>query len=151
MGLPKGQGNGLIVVPNDDQPYFMQEVAVPDPPGIAPVPVEIALHAGIWIEGKVTDKETGSPVPGAWLHYFPFLENTFAQATPEFDSNDSQHDSRVRPPGPIPDQGGRYLPAGRPAGSSDRRGDRPTARSPISGDAGSESIKGMDEQGHFPT
>ena len=42
VGLPKGQGNGLIIVPNDDQPYFMQEVAVPDPPGVAPVSLEIA-------------------------------------------------------------------------------------------------------------
>ena len=82
VGLPKGQGNALMSVPNDDQPYFMQEVAVPDPPGMAPVPVEIALHKGIWIEGKVTDKETGQPVAGAWLHYLPFLDNTFAQATP---------------------------------------------------------------------
>ena len=86
-GLPKGQGNGLIVVPNDDQPYFMQEVAAPDPPGVAPVSLEIALHRGIWIEGKVTDEETGKPVPGCWLQYFPFLDNPFAGATPEFDKN----------------------------------------------------------------
>src|SRR5439155_224969 len=89
IGLPKGLGNRLLIVPNDDQPYFMQEVAVPDPPGIAPVPVEIALHKGIWIQGKVTDKETGEPVGGARLHYFPFLENPFAQANPGFDNNGS--------------------------------------------------------------
>ena len=34
IGFPKGAGNKLLVVPNDDQPYFMQEVDVPDPPGI---------------------------------------------------------------------------------------------------------------------
>ena len=32
----------------------MQEVAIPDPPGLAAVPVEINLHKGIWIEGKLT-------------------------------------------------------------------------------------------------
>ena len=83
-GFPKGHGNKLLIVPNDDQPYFMQEVAVPDPPGLGAVPVEIDLHKGIWIEGKLTDKETGAPVAGAWLHYLPFLDNKFVQATPEF-------------------------------------------------------------------
>src|SRR5262249_4720301 len=32
-GMPKGKGNRLIVVPNDEQPYLLQEVDVPDPPG----------------------------------------------------------------------------------------------------------------------
>ena len=54
---------------------------------MAPVQLEIALHKGIWIEGKVTDQETAEPVPGVWLYYLPFRDNTFAQATPEFDRN----------------------------------------------------------------
>ena len=83
-GMPKGKGNVLIVVPNDEQPYFMQEVKVPDPPGAGPLSLEVALQRGIWIEGKVTEKATGKPVPEARLHYFPFLENRFAQAHPAF-------------------------------------------------------------------
>ena len=62
-GMPKGKGNVLIVVPNDEQPYFMQEIKVPDPPGADAVSVELALQRGIWIEGKVTDKATGKAVP----------------------------------------------------------------------------------------
>jgi RNA polymerase sigma factor (sigma-70 family) len=84
IGFPKGSGNKLLIVPNDDQPYFMQEVSVPNPPGIAPVQVVINLNKGIWIQGKVIEHETGTPVPGSWLHYIPFLENAFAQARPEF-------------------------------------------------------------------
>jgi len=84
IGFPKGVGNQFLVIPNDDQPYFMQEVTMPDPSGGAPVPMVINLNKGIWIEGKVTDNETGKPVPGSLLHYIPFLDNTFAQATPEF-------------------------------------------------------------------
>ena len=49
--------------------------------------VEVALHRGIWIEGKLTEKATGNPVPDARLHYLPFLENTFAQAHPVFDKD----------------------------------------------------------------
>jgi hypothetical protein len=82
--MHKGLGNKLLIVPNDDQPYFMQDVAVPDPPGIGAIPIEINLHKGIWIEGKLTDKETGAPVAGAFLRYLPFLDNKSVQATPEF-------------------------------------------------------------------
>ena len=32
-GFPKGHGNKLLIVPNDDQPYFMQEVADTRPAG----------------------------------------------------------------------------------------------------------------------
>ena len=46
IGMPKGKGNVVIAVPNDDQPYFMREASVGDPPGIGPVPVEIELHRG---------------------------------------------------------------------------------------------------------
>jgi hypothetical protein len=51
---------------------------------VAPVSPEIALHRGIRIEGKVTDQETETPVPGCWLGYFPFLDHAFAGVAPEF-------------------------------------------------------------------
>ncbi len=147
-GLPKGDGNQLLIVPNDDQPYFMQDVAVPDPPGIAAVPVEVGLHRGLWIEGKITDQETGAPVAGAWLHYLPFLDNPFAQATPEFrggvnrpgsgyqDRYQSKADGTYRLVG-LP--GRAIVGAAVWTGKPYRRG------------AGSESIKGMNEHGHFAT
>ncbi len=148
VGFPKGRGNQLLVVPNDDQPYFMQEVDVPDPTGIAPVPVEIALHKGIWIQGKVTEKETGKPVEGAWLHYLPFLENPFAQATPEFgadrnvDGTSYQDRYKSRADGTYRLVG---LP-GRAIVGAVVYSDKPYLRG-----AGSESIKGMDKNGNFPT
>jgi protocatechuate 3,4-dioxygenase beta subunit len=147
-GFPKGDGNTLLIAPNDDQPYFMQEVAIPDPPGLGAVTVEINLHKGTRIEGKLTDKETGAPVEGAWLHYLPFLDNKFALMVPGFH------------PGGYVDGGGhqgRYASkadgtfrlVGLPgraivgavvyAGKRYRRG------------AGAESIKGMNEHGHFAT
>lgn len=86
-GMPKGSGNRLLLIPNDDQPYFMREVDVPDPVGLGPAKMEIDLHRGIWITGRVTDKATGKPVPGVRLHYLPFRSNEYAQRTPEFDSD----------------------------------------------------------------
>jgi protocatechuate 3,4-dioxygenase beta subunit/5-hydroxyisourate hydrolase-like protein (transthyretin family) len=96
LGMPKGKGNRLLLVPNDEQPYFMREVDVPDPAGLGPVPMEIELHRGVWITGRVTDKETGAAVPGVRLHYLPFLSNEFAQRTPEFHSDGNVDGDQLR-------------------------------------------------------
>jgi beta-lactamase regulating signal transducer with metallopeptidase domain len=150
-GFPKGQGNKLIIVPNDDQPYFMQELAIPDPPGLGAIPVEINLHKGIWIEGKLTDKEAGTPVAGVSLHYLPFLENKFALAAPEFhpdgyvDGYSYQQRYVSKPDGTFRLVGlpGRAIvgasAVGYYTGKRYRRG------------AGSESIQGMNEKGRFAT
>ncbi len=87
VGLPKGAATRSSRSRMTISPISCRKLFVADPPGIAPVSVEIGLHRGIFIEGKVTEKATGQPVPKAWLQYFPFLDNTFAQATPEFASN----------------------------------------------------------------
>ena len=148
VGLPKGSGNVLMAIPNDDQPYFLHKVPVPDPPGMAPVQLEVALHQGIWIEGKVTEKETGQPVSGAWLYYLPFLENPFAQATPEFDRHGN---------GPGATQQDRYQT--KPDGSYRLVGlagraivgvDSHSNKSYLMGE-GAAAIKGMTKNGHFET
>jgi hypothetical protein len=144
-GFPMGPGNKLLVVPNDDQPYFMREVAIPDPQGLLAIPVDVDLHKGIWIEGKVTDKETRSPVAGAFLVYLPFLDTKFAQAAPEFHGGKvdgyeqryvSKSDGTFRLVG-LP--GRAIVGAVVYSGKRYRRG------------AGAESIKGMSENGEFAT
>jgi hypothetical protein len=82
--MPKGAENRLWIVPNDQQPYFMRDVDVPDPVGLGPVRMEIELHRGIWITGRVTDGATGAPVPTVRMPYIPFLTNEYAQRMPEF-------------------------------------------------------------------
>ena len=57
---------------------------LPDPPGHVPVRLEIDLHRGIWIEGKVTEKGTGQPVAGLYPYYVPLVENRFARGIPAF-------------------------------------------------------------------
>jgi len=96
LGMPKGSGNRLLLVPNDEQPYFMREVDVPDPVGLGPAKMEIELHRGIWITGRVTDKATGKPIPGVRLHYLPFRSNEYAQRTPEFDSDGNVDGDQMR-------------------------------------------------------
>lgn len=81
-GMPKGDGNRVVVVPTD-LPYFTSAVDVPNPPGIEPVELNIELHRGTWVTGRVTDKLTGKGVP-ARMYYIPFPDNQFAHDTPEF-------------------------------------------------------------------
>jgi RNA polymerase sigma factor (sigma-70 family) len=149
VGLPKGRGNAIIVVPNDDQPYFMQVFTVPDAPGITPVFVEIALHKGIFIEGKVTDEVNGQPIPKAWMEYFPFLENKYAQATPGFEK-----DGHVPAASSVQDRyqtksDGTYRLVGLPGRAI--IGVVVYSEKPYLQGAGSELIQGMDKHGKFPT
>ena len=149
-GFPKGHGNELLIVPNDDQPYFMQDVAVPDPPGIGAVPVEVGLHRGTWIEGKITDQETG----GAGRRG---LGSVISLSRQPVRSGDSRIPRRCATHRDLAGQDDRYKSkadgsyrlVGLP-GSSDRRGcqleetlSRRCWRP--------ESIKGMNEHGHFAT
>jgi beta-lactamase regulating signal transducer with metallopeptidase domain len=146
-GMPKEKGNKLIVVPTDEQPYLVQEIEVPDPPGGEPVSVEAALPRGVWIEGTLTEKATGKPVPGAWLHYLPFLANTFAQAHPSFgrfgnsDNADIQDRYQTKADGSFRLVG---LPGRAIVGAIVHD------KAYLQG-AGSESIAGMNKAGHFET
>ncbi len=137
----------LTLIPNDEQPYFMRNIPIPDPPGLEPVSMEIELHRGIWITGKVTDKKTGHPIQGVPLHYLPFLENKFAQATPEFGPNRSvlvivRDRYKTKPDGT-------YRLVGLPGRAI--VGVAPWDRVPYRYGYGSGAIKGKDERGHFAT
>lgn len=147
VGMPKGKGNQLIAVPNDDQPYFMHEASVGDPPGIGPIPLDIDLNRGIWIVGKVTDKITGKPAAEVRLHYFPFLDNNHVQALPEFPKGGSVHGFQTRY---TTRSDGTYKLVGMPGHAivgveSVARG--VSYRSGV----GSETIAGMDKNGYYKT
>lgn len=146
-GMPKGKGNQIIIVPNDEQPYLLQEIEIPDPPGADPVSVEVALPRGVWIEGTLTEKGTGKPVPGAWLHYIPFLENTFAQAHPSFDKHGNGQSSSIQDRYQTKADGSFRLVGlpGRAIVGANVNGH------PYINGFGSDAIAGMNERGHFET
>ena len=58
-GMPKGTGNGIVAVPGDDQPYFMREFDVPTVTGLTTVKLDLELHRGVFIEGRVVEKGNG--------------------------------------------------------------------------------------------
>ncbi|HEY3964109.1 MAG TPA: carboxypeptidase regulatory-like domain-containing protein [Planctomycetaceae bacterium] len=83
-GMPLGEGNLIMIVPPTDQPYFSRQATVAVDAKLDPVPLEIGLHRGIWITGRVADKATGQPV-SAVVHWTPYRTNEFAQKlTAEF-------------------------------------------------------------------
>jgi protocatechuate 3,4-dioxygenase beta subunit len=144
VGMPKGNGNALIVVPNDDQPYFMREIVVPEMAGIEPVTVDVELHRGLWITGRVIDKDTGKPVP-ANVNYWPFLTNTHTSGLPEFGparrmAGDASR-YRTRPDGSfrIPGLPGRGLVGAVALAGHYRQG------------AGASEIRDVDREGRFRT
>jgi RNA polymerase sigma factor (sigma-70 family) len=83
VGMPKGEGNRIRLVPRDDQPYVSVNAAVPDSPGLDPVTVDFELKRGVWIEGKLTDKVTGKPVQ-AYVEYFALQDNPNLHDFPGF-------------------------------------------------------------------
>jgi beta-lactamase regulating signal transducer with metallopeptidase domain len=144
IGMPKGKDNRLMVVPNDDQPYLMRDVKLPDPEGFGAITADIELHRGVWITGRVTEKATGKPVL-ARLYYLPFHSNPFAKATPEFGENfnadgyQGRYESRAN---------GTYRLVGLPGPAI--VGAESVLRQYRVG-IGADAIQGVRKEGHFDT
>ncbi len=83
-GLPKGQGNRLSITPRADQPYFVQDLDMPDTDGVDPVELTVDMPRGVLITGRLTDVQTGKPV-AAQLCYTPLLDNLHAEAYENYD------------------------------------------------------------------
>ena len=84
IGLPKGTGNKIRLVPRDDQPYVSVNALVPDSADLGPVTVDFELKPGVWIEGKLTDKLSGAPVHW-YVHYFALATNPNVRDHPGFE------------------------------------------------------------------
>ncbi len=150
VGLPEGDGpnlsdyNVIRFLPNGEIPYLMRMVTVPSSRDPGAQILDVKLSRGIWISGRVTDKETGKPVR-ACVQYLPFLDNPNTFDRPEFPANGnmdgdtywiiSDAEGRYRTPG-LPGRavmvafalGGKYIPG-----------------------VGASEIAGMDENGRFAT
>ncbi len=82
-GLPKGEGNSILVIPGEYEPYIAMRREVPDLEGVGPVSLEFDLVRGVWIEGTVTDKLTGKPKRWSVVEYYPdALENNTVASVP---------------------------------------------------------------------
>lgn len=64
VGLPKGEGTTIKIQPGPDDACFPKEVPVPDPAGLDPIAMDIALDPGILLRGKIVDEQTKDGVAG---------------------------------------------------------------------------------------
>lgn len=82
-GIPNGQGNEILAMPRDDQPYFMREFKVPAGSGFETVKLDLDLNRGVLIEGRVTDKVSGVPLENTPMHYVPWPDIPHIKGTAE--------------------------------------------------------------------
>jgi RNA polymerase sigma factor (sigma-70 family) len=69
LGMPQGEGFRIAAIPTDDKRYIHATKEVPPGVGLKEVTADIELKAGVWIEGIITDKETGKPVRTAVIYF----------------------------------------------------------------------------------
>jgi Carboxypeptidase regulatory-like domain len=74
-GVAKSDHYFLVAEPVQVQPYFLGEIDVADGRGVGPITADIPLVRGLLLEGRVTDKETGKPLPQATVEYYPLSCN----------------------------------------------------------------------------
>jgi len=73
-GMPLGVGNEVAVIPPEDQPYLLSQYKLPDSGGLKPIKIDLTLKGGIWLRGRVTDRNTGKPVE-ARVRYSAAISN----------------------------------------------------------------------------
>jgi RNA polymerase sigma factor (sigma-70 family) len=79
-GAPKSKQYHLAAVAG---PYFATVQVVNDTAGLGPVASDFELERGVVVRGRLTDRETGRPGPGA-LYYLPHAENPRLKDYPGF-------------------------------------------------------------------
>jgi len=82
-GMPLGVGNEVVLTPPDDQPYLNSQYKLPDSGGLKPIPIDLTLKRGIWLQGKISDKSTGKPVDAS-LRYSAAVNNSHIDEVPGF-------------------------------------------------------------------
>jgi CarboxypepD_reg-like domain len=81
-GFPKGKSYALMVLAGKKAPYFVTCLNVPDTAGLAPIETAVDCVAGIPMRIKLIDKDTGKPVIGADVFYWPVYPNPHTREVP---------------------------------------------------------------------
>jgi len=64
-GMPLGNGNEVVVLPPEDQPYLPSWQKLAELTVAQPLHVDLMLTRGIWAQGRLADAVSGQPVVGA--------------------------------------------------------------------------------------
>jgi len=82
-GLPAERDLQIRVDPPDGEPYLAITAHVPDQAGLEAVKLDLKIKRGIWLTGKVLDRETKNPVQ-ATVRYSAELDNPHLTGIPDF-------------------------------------------------------------------
>jgi RNA polymerase sigma factor (sigma-70 family) len=87
-GYPKSKRYTLNFRPPNGQ-HFAAWANVTDTAGFAPLTLDTELSAGIPLRGRVTDRSTGKPIPGARVRYHAMFPNPHARRVAGFDHSET--------------------------------------------------------------
>jgi len=92
-GMPVEKGLSVRVDPPADHPYLAIMAELPDRAGLEPIKLNLQLKRGVWLTGKVLDRETKEPVQ-AVVRYAADAANSNLKEIPGF-TIESQMRSRA--------------------------------------------------------
>jgi RNA polymerase sigma factor (sigma-70 family) len=139
-GMPKGEGNVIRAGPPEEAPYLGATQRLDDSPALEPITADFNLKRGVWIIGKVKDKETGEPAR-AVFDYGIFEDNPNRKEVPTWSVDGYTYNHAVDGTFRIVTLPGRGLIG--------VRAYPPNNRYRMS--VGADQIKGLREDGHFFT
>jgi RNA polymerase sigma factor (sigma-70 family) len=87
-GYPKSEHYMLTFSPPSGQ-HFTVTAEVADTKGFDPLTLNVDLPAGVPLQGRVTDKSTGKPIPQARVRYYAMRPNAHALLVPGFDHSET--------------------------------------------------------------
>jgi hypothetical protein len=105
-GIPPGEGHVLNVVPPKSDPWLLASQTFSLEAGQSAATVNVQTFRGIWLEGSVTDADTGEPLEG-------FVDYLALQTNPNIPQAFGLQDAWEMERFPI-GEGGRYRTAGLP-------------------------------------
>jgi beta-lactamase regulating signal transducer with metallopeptidase domain/protocatechuate 3,4-dioxygenase beta subunit len=138
-GIPPGEGHVLNVIPPTSEPWLMASQTFSLDPGQPNATVNVQVFRAIWIEGQVTDADTGEPIKGC-VDYLALRKN---HNTPQgFGLQEAWQSGRF-----LTDAEGRYRTAGLPGPGVLLTRSFGKTTYPLS--VGAEKIEGYDPRSNY--
>ena len=84
VGIAEGATDRVAAIPLSDQAYLPVTALIEVGRGNKPAPLDLTLRKGVWIQGRVTDAESGEPLD-ADLEYHAFADNPHLGPNPGYE------------------------------------------------------------------
>src|SRR5262249_6741213 len=98
-GVGKGAQRQMLFFAPENSPYIPAHKTVADVPGLEPITVDQSMTRGVTLNGRITDKGTANPLPGAGVRYVPLAGTKAARALAAANSQPAHGGIGVMPDG----------------------------------------------------